>query len=143
MFVEQRTKIFPGRYEYLSDIAEFVQLASHDAGFDSSMTYAVETAVDEACSNVIEHAYGGEGIGDITLICEIEQNLLTIKIIDQGQPFNPDSVPGPYLDKNCEDHPGHGLGLYFIKSLMDDVKFEFTPGVGTTLTMVKRREQDV
>ena len=143
MSVDLCIKIFPGRYESLSEIAEFVQSASHDAGFDSSMTYAVETAVDEACSNVIEHAYGGEDLGEITLICEIEQNQLTIKIIDQGKPFNPDSVPGPYLDKNCEDHPGHGLGLYFIKSLMDEVKFEFTPGIGTTLTMVKRREQDV
>lgn len=143
MSVEQRIKIFPGRYEILGEIAEFVQSASHAAGFNGKMIYAVETAVDEACSNVIEHAYGGENIGDITLICLVEPDQLTIKIIDQGKPFDPDDVPEPYLDKNCEDHPGHGLGVYFIKSLMDEVKYEFNPEVGTTLTMVKRREQDV
>ena len=53
----------PGRYENLVKLSEFARQAAQEAGLDSFAIYSVETAVEEACTNIIEHAYGGEGRG--------------------------------------------------------------------------------
>ena len=52
-------QIFPGRYDSLAQIGQFVHSAADEAGFDSFSIYAVELAVDEACTNIIELAYCG------------------------------------------------------------------------------------
>ena len=68
------TTVFPGRYESLSAIRDFVVNVAKGAGFKDFDLYAVELAVDEACSNIIEHAYGGENKGDIELTCEFDRS---------------------------------------------------------------------
>ena len=52
------TRIYAGRYENLSEIAAFVRQEANLAGLSFKDTFEVETAVDEAVSNIIEHAYG-------------------------------------------------------------------------------------
>ncbi len=99
----------------------------------------MQLAVDEACSNIIEHAYGGEGRGDIESTCRIHSDGLTLILRDHGRPFNPNSVPPPNLHSSLEERNARGLGLYFMRELMDEVHFEFTPDSGNVLTMVKRK----
>jgi len=94
-------------------------------------------ALDEACTNIIEHAYGGEGHGDITCTCVINSAGLTIVLRDHGRPFDPASTQEPNLHTNLENREVGGLGVYFIYTLMDEVHFEFTPDAGNVLTMVK------
>lgn len=134
-----RTKSFPGRYASLAEIADFVRQAAEELGLDDFGTYMVETAVDEACSNIIEHAYGGEGVGDIEVTVAIGKNDLTVSLRDRGRPFTPEEVPEPDVNADLEDQPGHGLGLYFIRKWMDEVRFEFSPEQGNVLTMVKHK----
>jgi anti-sigma regulatory factor (Ser/Thr protein kinase) len=134
------TFVFPGKYESLADIDKFVRESAQKAGFDSFGVYAVETSVDEACSNIIEHAYGAEGIGDITCTVTIEKEGLTIVLVDNGQPFDPDSIPPPNLSDNLYDREDHGLGIYIMRKWMDEVRFEYTNGTNIT-TLIKRREK--
>jgi len=134
-----REKTFRGVYKNLARIAAFVREAARAAGFDEKEVYHVETAVDEACSNIIEHAYGGEGRGDIVCSCESAPGCLTVILKDTGRPFDPASIPEP--DTRCclEDRKSQGLGLYFINQLMDEVDFYFAdPGINT-LVMTKRK----
>jgi len=132
-----RTRVFPGRFDSLAAIGEFVTSAAEDAGFDACAAYAVQMAVDEACTNIIEYAYGGEGRGDIECTCRISDDRLTVILHDYGRSFDPASVPEPDLDACLEDRKVGGLGLYFMRRLMDKVHFEFTPDSGNVLTMVK------
>ena len=108
------------------------------AGFDSFAVYSIEMAVDEACSNIIEHAYGGEGNGDIRCTCILGDNNLTITLQDQGKSFDPSKVPHPNLSSNLDERLAHGLGLYFIRKWMDEVSFKSTEAENI-LTMVKRK----
>jgi serine/threonine-protein kinase RsbW len=97
-------------------------------------------AVDEACTNIIEHAYGGEGRGDIECTCQIDSDGLTVRLCDHGRPFDPSSVPEPDINAGLEERREGGLGLFLIRKLMDEVHFEFTPESGNVLTMVKWKE---
>lgn len=135
-----RSQSFSGEYASLAEIAEFVRQAAHDTGLGDFAVYMVETAVDEACANIIEHAYGGEGKGEIGITCEIHPDRLVVILKDQGKVFNPDEVPEPDIHASLEDQPGHGMGLYFIRKWMDDVSFNFSPESGNVLTMIKRKE---
>jgi len=132
------TKAFPGRYESLARIGDFVRIAAQEAGFEKFAVYSIEMAVDEACSNIIEHAYGGEGQGEIRCKCSVSDRSLTIELCDRGKSFDPSSVPPPNLSDNLEDREAHGLGLYFIRQWMDEVRF-VSRGVENVLTMVKHR----
>ena len=135
-----QTLTFPGRFDSLAAISEFVVRAAEATGLDAHAIYAVQMAVDEACSNIIEHAYGGEGHGTIECTCRIKDDELTVTLRDHGRPFDPTSVPEPDLHASLEERSGGGLGLYFMRQLMDEVHFEFTPDPGNVLTMVKRKE---
>jgi serine/threonine-protein kinase RsbW len=136
----RQTLIFPGQFDSLALISEFVTRAAEAAGLDARAVYAVQMAVDEACSNIIEHAYGGEGRGTIKCTCRINDDGLTVILLDHGRPFDPTIAPEPNLNASLQDRDAGGLGLYFIRQLMDKVHFEFKPDLGNELTMVKRKE---
>ena len=134
----KHTLTVPGRFEYLSAIADFVAETGQKAGFDQDTIFHVQMAVDEACSNVIEHAYEGKNKGDITLRCDCEKNKWTITIHDTGHPFDPGAVPEPNLSVSLDEIKTGGLGLYFMRQLMDEVEFSFNAKKGNSLRMVKR-----
>jgi serine/threonine-protein kinase RsbW len=129
----------PGRFESLARIAEFVTAAAKSAEMTEDDVFHIEMAVDEACSNVIEHAYATQA-GDIELTCSYDDpGSLRIVILDHGQPFDPVSIPQPAMvdPTQLDVMQEGGLGLYFMRKLMDEVRFEFVPNAGNRLTMIK------
>ncbi|MCE5209700.1 MAG: ATP-binding protein [Chloroflexi bacterium] len=132
--------IFPGNYSSLVKVAEFVRKGTQEAGFDSAVSYHIELALDEAVTNIIEHAYGGEGKGDIELEYYYEPKRLTFQVIDHGQPFRPEDVNKPNINAPLSDRKSHGLGLYLVNCLMDEVHFEFDLTTGNKLILVKYKE---
>ncbi len=131
---------FPGRFDSLVKISKFVVRAAKSAGLGPAAVYAVEMAVDEACTNIIEHAYGGEGFGDIECTCQVDTYGLTVALRDYGHPFDPSRVPEPDINASLEERREGGLGLFLIRKLMDEVHFEFAPDSGNVLTLIKRKE---
>ncbi len=125
-------------YASLASIADFVREFAQNAGFESFAVYSIEMAVDEACSNIIEHAYGGEGKGIIRCTCSFDEKSLVIVLQDRGKSFDPSTVPQPNLSQNLDDRKAHGLGMYFIRQWMDEVSFQAT-GSENILTMVKNK----
>ena len=133
------TVTFPGRYDSLESISNFVKEAANKAGLDQKATYAVQLAVDEACCNIIDHAYGGEGIGDIQCSVQVGKDGLTVVLVDRGQPYSPDKVAPPKLDLPLSKVKPRGVGLYLMRKMMDKISYESTPESINILTMVKRR----
>lgn len=128
----------PGRYDSLAKIAELVHQATQKFGLDPLASYGVETAVDEACSNIIEHAYGGEGKGEIEFNYRIEGNELIITLRDTGKSFDPKKIRKPKIDVPLKNRPDNGLGLYFMHQWMDEVRFDVIDKTNV-LTMIKRK----
>ena len=94
-FPKMAVRKFPGDYSILADIGNFIIGEADAAGLDGSASYAVQLAVDEACTNIIEHAYGGEGKGDIEIRTNKLVNGIEIVIKDVGIRFDPEVVPEP------------------------------------------------
>jgi serine/threonine-protein kinase RsbW len=135
--LQTKHAVFPGRYENLEKICDLVTDQATQAGFDDATVYAIQTAVDEACSNIIEHAYQGEDHGTIEIEIVTDADCLTIQLIDKGRPFDPASIPEPDIQASLDERENHGLGLYFMQKLMDRIHFEFSEDKGNVLTMVK------
>jgi serine/threonine-protein kinase RsbW len=126
-------------FSNLARIADFVNQAATQAGLDDKACYALQMAVDEACSNIIEHAYGGEGEGKIQLNCRVQADGLQVTIFDQGTPFEPEQIPELDPKAPLTDRSRRGMGLFFINKLMDRVEYKFNTSKGNQLILFKRR----
>lgn len=133
-------QVFAGDFSSLERIARFVARATYAAGLGERAAYAVQMAVDEACTNIIEHAYGGEGIGNIDCTYEVTEDSLIITLRDKGHPFDPTRVSEPDLDVQLEERALGGLGVFLMRRLMDAVHHRYEPEEGNVLTLVKCRE---
>lgn len=124
-----------GKLENLSVIADFIATVMRQIGTEKEI-FEVQTAVDEACTNIIQHAYSGKG-GVIAISCELQDNDIVITITDKGMPFDPGSVPPPDLEADLNHRGVGGLGIYLMRKLMDDVSYDFDAEKGNKLTMRK------
>jgi serine/threonine-protein kinase RsbW len=127
-----------GVFHNLAQISEFVGNVAAQMGFSPKGIYAVQMAVDEACTNIIEHGYEGEDRGDLELICVPQKDVLQITIRDWGRPFNPEEVPDPDIMAPLEERSERGLGLFLMRKLMDEVSFRIDAEQGNEVIMKKR-----
>ena len=104
----------------LNDVRRVVQRACADAGLDQKVNMAMQLAIEEACSNIIRHAYL-LGEGTIHLVINIEKKRLVITLIDTGRSFEFNKDEAPNLDKYVKTGRKGGLGLYLIRKVMDEV----------------------
>lgn len=131
------TKRFTCSLHNLEKICDYITDCAKAAGLNESETYAVQLAVDEASTNIIEHGYGRECPSRIDITCEVLATGLKVVIYDDAEPFNPEVVPEPELNVSLEDVKPRGLGIYLMRKMMDEVRYETTPDKGNTLTMIK------
>lgn len=125
----------PARSDQLGKMRAAVRECVEASGCSEGPTADIVLAVDEACQNVIRHAYKGDPNGIIELeICR-EGDDLIFSLRDEAPPVDPAQVKPRDLD---DVRPG-GLGTHFIRKLMDRVDFTQPPrGAGNLLRMVKR-----
>lgn len=128
----------PSSTENLVMIREFVTSIGTQAGLPPGEVTKLETAVDEACANVIEHAYGSDVTKEVSVRATLDESVLEILVIDTGIGFDPTSVEQKELEKLVRARKSGGLGMRLIKSLMDEVYYQMIPGEKNELRMVKR-----
>jgi serine/threonine-protein kinase RsbW len=126
-------------FSHLAAVRDFVTQVGHDLGLDNHLVYDLQLAVDEACTNVIQHAYGGRG-GDLAIRIEAVAGGIRVIVRDWGQAFDPGTVPLPDVTAPLDRRPLGGLGLFLIRQVMDQVDFWFNETDGNTLIMIKRLE---
>ena len=130
---------FPARFEFLDEIREFVGQVARDGGFSDKDIYSLQLASDEAASNIIEHAYEGVSNASFDVTCDMQGDTIIITMRDTGTPFDPSQVKQPNLKADLSERQIGGLGLYLMRKLMDEVRYEANPRTGNLLIMIKRR----
>jgi len=130
--------IVQSRTENLSKIRDFVSNKASESGISNDEVENIMLAVDEACTNIIKHAYKSFPDGKIIIKVEHNSDKLLITIIDYGSSFDPLVVPDPDLPKYYKNGKVGGLGMYLMKSLMDDIKYKTVPGKYNQVLLSKR-----
>jgi len=135
----------PSRFGSIVDACAFVVAGAEKAGFSVDELFRIELACDEACTNIIEHAYGGENVGEIRITWQIDDETFSITMFDDGLPFDPDEVPPPEIPSDRDNLDGlkiGGLGIHFMRNLMDEIHFSREVKKGNTLVMIKYRSSN-
>ena len=114
--------------ENLSLIRDFVSTAAIDAGVQTDAVENIILAVDEACTNIIKHAYQSFPDGELIIKTKSTLSRFVVSITDYGKSFEPEIIPEPDLQKYYRQKRVGGLGMYLMKTLMDDVKYVSVPG---------------
>ena len=114
-----------------------VREACIKVGCDDALTNDVVLALDEACQNVIRHAYGGPSDEEIELNVRQRPGRLVFRLRDFAPTVAPDKIKPRDLD---DVRPG-GLGTHLIQEVMDDVQYlRPSHGEGNLLKLVKNIE---
>ena len=128
----------PSSTENLSMIRDFVKSIGTQSGMGEMDVARLEMAVDEACSNVMEHAYGEDTTKEVSIRATVDEDAVQVEVIDTGKGFDPAAVEQLKLEDLVSAKRKGGLGMRLMKSFMDEVHYEMLPGVKNELRMVKR-----
>jgi serine/threonine-protein kinase RsbW len=119
--------------ESLSVFREFISDCCGKHEVPKETVFELKLAVDEACTNVIEHGYKGMDPGSIILSFRVEPDRVLVQITDFGHIFEPADAPKPDVEAALEDRPLGGMGLYLIYKTMDNIDYQSSEE-GNTLT---------
>jgi anti-sigma regulatory factor (Ser/Thr protein kinase) len=139
--METRRITIDGQLDAVPTVCEFVEKAARDAGLEGQDAFHCCLAVDEACTNIVEHGYASsERTGSIEIRCSVDNDRFIITIIDESPPFDPLSAAQPALGAALVEGDPGGLGVFFIRHFMDDVRYRYRER-RNELTLEKRIEQ--
>jgi serine/threonine-protein kinase RsbW len=122
--------------ESLSVFREFISDCCTRHNVPHETVFDLKLAVDEACTNIIEHGYKGMDPGSIILSFRITPDRILVQITDFGHIFEPAETPKPDVEAALEDRELGGLGLYLIYQTMDNIDYQSSDD-GNTLTFTK------
>jgi len=131
------TVCVPARLELLNLVRTVIAEVAEDFGFAEGDTAQIVMAVDEACTNVLQHGYGGEPGAKVYVRTVFARDRLMIEILDGAERFSPLEERSATLDEFLRSGESHGFGLYVIQTLMDEIDHEYVKGRGNRLRLVK------
>ena len=120
--------------EVLSPFRKELRQILSQAGWEKKTTEEILLAVDEALTNIIRHAYHGKP-GKMTVSVAVSDDKIEIVMEDGGEKFDPTQVPSPELPR----HKPGGLGVHFIRTIMDQMVYDDQGPVGNRLRLIKRK----
>lgn len=118
-------KTFPATDAAYPEVAEWVENELNKINCPTKIIMQISMCLEEAFINIAHYAYG-EKTGDMTLGLEQENDIVTLHLKDKGKPFDPLAKQDPDVTMKMEDRKIGGLGIYLIKQMMDEVKYERT-----------------
>ena len=134
----------PGHGSYLAYIRALITDLARKVGFPDDEVAKIEMAVDEACSNVLEHAYDRDKKWhwqhrdpEIRLDIRTEASRLVIEINDHGQGFDFSRYRPADIEERIKDMKDGGYGVHIMRNFMDEVQYSSNDQTGNTLRLVK------
>ena len=121
----------------LARVRDFVSDLMCEVGVKKEDENRIILAVDEAVSNIIEHAYENTLEGEIKVKVVAGQGQFTVTISDTGKQFDPEIIADPDLEEHIKLGKKRGLGLFLMRQVMDEVNFHYREGSENVLTLVK------
>lgn len=121
----------PGKPEYVSIARLTASVIANQMGFNIDDVEDIKVAVGEACNNAVLHGKSHEEVFEIQF--EVQDDRMVIEVRDNGNGFDLDEYQAPEPGELREN----GLGIFIMKTLMDEVEFIPVQNNGTTIRLVK------
>jgi serine/threonine-protein kinase RsbW len=122
------------------EMLDFVQVVSDHVGqtlgLDDDTQHYVGVAIRECVINAIKHGNRNDSNKHVFVEFSIVDRVLTIRVRDQGEGFDPDTLSDPLAPENLLK--ASGRGIFLIRSFMDDVQLRSAPEGGMEVRMIKR-----
>ena len=105
-------------------LIEWLEARCSSEGLSEDATLQIALAVEEAVSNVINHAFAGLPPPYVTTVrLNIAEQLVSVEIVDNGHPFDPTKAPDPDVSASLEGRSPGGLGIHLIRGMMDRISY--------------------
>lgn len=129
----------PADLSSLTAVRDVIMQLAERAGFDEDEAGQIEIAVDEACANIIEHAYhDAKHPPPIRFVVQFDGKAFSVEMYDHGKPFSIDQHALPRFPDHWVNGNTRGVGLYIIKRCMDVCEHTRSPDGVNRLKLVKR-----
>jgi serine/threonine-protein kinase RsbW len=135
--VKRRTLKIHSKTDQLVAVRNFVSQAAFASGFNDEEVSKIALAVDEACTNVIKHAYQFNPRKQITITVTYDNGVFEVSIVDHGKQFDPDTIKQPDMKEYLSSYRRGGLGVHLMKRLMDKVEYDIEPGKRNQVRLIK------
>jgi serine/threonine-protein kinase RsbW len=113
--------------DQLSRVLAFVEGFLEKEGLQEGV-FEIQLAVEEWYVNIVKHGFGGKDLGRVKLSLSFSQGSLEVQIRDNASAFDPHSLPSPEPPKSVEEAKIGGLGVHFIRNLMDTTSYRRVDG---------------
>ncbi|WP_164472575.1 ATP-binding protein [Cohnella candidum] len=124
--------------EELSTLHDFFDNLAGEAGWTGRLANEFKLCCEELVTNTISYGYAeSHAAKGIKIAVYGLPHVVTMEITDQATPFNPFETGEPDLTLDVENRPIGGLGVYFVKQMMDEIFYERTEPPGNRLILRK------
>ena len=120
----QRSLTLPNDIETIPRLNEFIDTAAEETDLDPSLTMSLNLALEEAVVNVMNYAYPPGQAGTVDIEMVVSDTSLVFVISDAGRPFDPTQAAEADTTLSADERPIGGLGIYLVRHLMDDIRYE-------------------
>lgn len=128
----------PAALNYLGELRDFVESAAVHCGLGPDDVFAFKLVVDELCANIIQYGFEGREPGLLSLAFDVEGDDARLIIRDDGIHFSPDQALSPDIEAVWDERQIGGLGIYFVKELMDNVSYNRTDNGVNQIVLEKK-----
>jgi anti-sigma regulatory factor (Ser/Thr protein kinase) len=108
----------------LQDVRDMVAVLERERELSPALVFDIYVVLDEVLSNILKYGYDDNAAHEIHVKLSASDAALEIAIEDDGRVFDPFASPAPDPALRLAERPIGGLGLHFVRNLMDDVQYK-------------------
>ena len=121
----------------ISRLYEFIEELGSDFSLSPDIVFNLNLVLEEAVVNIINYAYPKEDHESIYLSAKMHEGSIVLVLTDTGKEFDPTAVPEADVTLSADDRQIGGLGIFLIRQIMNEVKYERIEGKNV-LTLEKK-----
>ena len=127
---------FPANPEGHDRALGYIRGRLSEGGCSDKALKDIEISASEILSNIDMYAYEGRDDGTVRISADVIDRMATVVFVDDGPEYNPLERSSPDVEKRIREHKIGGFGIFIVRKLMDDVRYERS-GDRNILTITK------
>ena len=124
----EKSIILTNEISEISRLNEFIEEVGNDFSLPLDVVFNLNLVLEEAVVNIINYAYPKEDHEKIFLSAKLENESIILVLTDTGKEFDPTMAPEADITISAEERQIGGLGIFLIRQIMNEVKYERIEG---------------